>query len=247
MSDWKVGEVAPSGDPHQAHGLGGKNVFRNGDPSRPFKFEGHWYIVLGAGKNASGDLPGQTKATPTPGCPLCDNPWMQGELRLYKAATAALSDWTFVNVLFATNETAGRMIDATDNSWASQMRDCPTCPLHSVSNMFECPDFFPIGQDGRWMFVTSKILQGHQWATGGQHHWDEYYIGTFNGTAFTPEQHGVLDYGYVAAGKTAGNAANDPMVHGILIHLLLLLLPKYNCTTPFFLFEAFISFLKITF
>lgn len=64
------------------------------------------------------------------------------------------------------------------------------------------------------MFVTSKILQGHRWVTGGQHHWDEYYIGSFNGTRFSPHgshgSHGVLDYGYVAAGKTAGNAANDP-------------------------------------
>ena len=138
LADWKAGELVPDGDPHQAHGMGGKNVFRNGDPSRPFKFEDNWYIVLGAGKNATGDLPGQTKATPTPGCPLCDNPWMQGELRLYKASSPALTDWTFVNVLFATNETAGRMLDATDTAWASQMRDCPTCPLHSVSNMFEC-------------------------------------------------------------------------------------------------------------
>ena len=60
---------------------------------------------------------------------------MQGELRLYKAASPALANWSFVNVLFATNETAGRTLDnAMDNTWASQMRDCPTCPLHSVSN-----------------------------------------------------------------------------------------------------------------
>ena len=95
-----------------------------GDPSRPFHFEGSWYIVLGAGKNATGDGPLETPATPTPGCPLCDNPWMQGELRLYKASSAALTNWTFVNVLFATNETAGRTLGATDNTWASQARDC---------------------------------------------------------------------------------------------------------------------------
>lgn len=211
MSHWDVIKMDPAANPHNAHGMGTKNVFRNGDPSRPFKFDGSWYIILGAGKNVSGTGPLQTPTTPTPGCPLCDNPWMQGEARLYKASTPDLLDWTFVNVIFATNETAGRVLDTADNTWASQMRDCPTCPLHSVSNMFECPDFFPIGPDGKWMFVTSKILQGHPWVTGGQHHWDEYYIGEFNGTSFTPEQHGVLDYGYVAAGKTGGNAANDPM------------------------------------
>jgi len=85
-----------------------------------------------------------------------------------------------------------------DNTWASEMRDCPTCPLHSISNMFECPDFFPIGPDGQWMFVTSKIMQGSPWVTGGQHHWDEYYIGSFDGTSFTPDTTpgatGVLDY-----------------------------------------------------
>jgi sucrose-6-phosphate hydrolase SacC (GH32 family) len=49
-----------------------------------------------------------------------------------------------------------------------------------------------------------------------RHHWDEYYIGTFDGRNFipdmtTPGATGVLDHGYVAAGKTGGNAANDPM------------------------------------
>lgn len=43
------------------------------------------------------------------------------------------------------------------------------------------------------------------------HHWDEHSIYTLNGTAFAPEQHGVLDRGYVAAGKMGGNADNDSM------------------------------------
>ena len=64
--------------------------------------------------------------------------WMQGELRLYKATNTSLTDWHFVNVLYATNQTAGRTL-LNDNTWASEMRDCPTCPAHSVSNMFECP------------------------------------------------------------------------------------------------------------
>ena len=79
-----------------------------------------------------------------------------------------------------------------------------------------CRDFFPIGPGNKWMFVTSKILQGRTWVTGGQHHWDEYLIGEFNGTTFTPDLEtpgatGVLDYGYVAAGKTGGDEANDPL------------------------------------
>jgi hypothetical protein len=54
-------------------------VFRNGDPSRPFLFEGAWYIVLGAGKNASSARSAPPLATP--GCALCDVEWIQGELR----------------------------------------------------------------------------------------------------------------------------------------------------------------------
>ena len=65
--------MVQNGDPHQAHGMGTKNVFRNGDPSRPFKFQGEWYIVLGAGKNETGKAPLQTGATPTPGCRECNH------------------------------------------------------------------------------------------------------------------------------------------------------------------------------
>ena len=156
MAKWSSASLGV-GDPHDAHSMGGRNVFRNGDPARPFKYEGAWYVVLGAGKNATAAR--GHAWVPMPGCPLCNNPWMQGELRLYTATNASLSDWHFVNTIFATNQTAGRLL-RNDDTWASQMRDCPTCPLHSVSNMFECPDFFPIGASGKWMFVTSKILQG---------------------------------------------------------------------------------------
>ena len=80
---------------------------------------------------------------------------MQGELRLYNATNGSLTDWNFVNVIYATNHTTGRVAH-NDNTWASVMRDCPTCPMHSVSNMFECPDFFPIGPDDKWMFCDVK-------------------------------------------------------------------------------------------
>ena len=132
MSHWSGADLG-QGDPHSAHGMGPKNVFRNGDPARPFKFKGDWYIVLGAGKNAS-----TASAPAILDCPLCNNPWMQGELRLYKATNSTLSDWHFVNTIYATNQTAGRTLH-NDNTWASEMRDCPTCPMHSISNMFECP------------------------------------------------------------------------------------------------------------
>ena len=121
MADWKSANLG-AGDPHIAHGKGQQNVFRNGDPGRPFEFEGDWYIVLGAGKNTT------TIVTPTPGCPLCDVPWMWGELRLYKATNDSLLDWNFVNVIFATNQTAGRTL-YNDTTWASQMRDCLTCEI----------------------------------------------------------------------------------------------------------------------
>ena len=119
MADWKSASLG-DGDPHVAHGQGMQNVFRNGDPARPFEFKGGWYIVLGAGKNDT------TPIKPTPGCPLCDVPWMQGELRLYKASNDSLLDWHFINVIFATNETAGRTLHG-DTTWASQGRDCATC------------------------------------------------------------------------------------------------------------------------
>ena len=115
----------------------------------------------------------------------------QGELRLVRSKVNDYTAWEYVGVAFASNETAGL--------WAAP-----------ISNMFECPDFFPIGNSSKWMFVTSQIFQGHRWVTGGNHHWDQYRIGTFNGTTFVPEHQGVLDYGYVAAGKTGGNWQNGP-------------------------------------
>ena len=75
MSHWTAASLG-DGDPHVAHGLGGKNVFRNGDPARPFKYKGEWYIVLGAGKNRTTSGGNSSIA----GCPLCNVPWMQGEL-----------------------------------------------------------------------------------------------------------------------------------------------------------------------
>lgn len=44
------------------------------------------------------------------------------------------------------------------------------------------------------------------------HHWDEHSICTLNGTAFAPEQHGVLDRGYVAAGKMGGNSTTQTTI-----------------------------------
>jgi hypothetical protein len=120
-------------------------------------------------------------------------------MRLVRGLNGSYKAWEFVSVAFASNKTAGL--------WAAP-----------ISNMFECPDFFPIGTEGKWMFVTSQIFQGHRWVTGGNHHWDEYRIGSFDGTTFTPETEGVLDYGYVAAGKTGGGYMNEPVGDHAVFH-----------------------------
>lgn len=52
-----------------------------------------------------------------------------------------LDEWEFVSVMYSSNKTIGL--------WDEQL-----------SNMFECPDFFPIGSTGKWMFITSEIFQG---------------------------------------------------------------------------------------
>eukprot|EP00039_Didymoeca_costata_P005084 m.78312 g.78312 ORF g.78312 m.78312 type:complete len:705 (+) comp12665_c0_seq7:96-2210(+) len=170
LSSWKPG-VLTGPDPHIVARNGestNTGLFRVGDPSAPFIFNGSWYMVLGAGRNATNEHP------------------MQGEARLIRALNDNLTQWEFVSVMFASNQTIGH--------WAA--------PL---SNMFECPDFFPIGNSGKWMFITSQIFQGHAWVTGANHHWDQYRIGSFDGVTFTPQVQGVLDYGYVAAGKSGGN------------------------------------------
>jgi hypothetical protein len=56
-----------------------------------------WYVVLGAGKNATA-AKGHARA-PMPGCPLCNNPWMQSKLRLYRPTDATLRDRRFVNTI----------------------------------------------------------------------------------------------------------------------------------------------------
>lgn len=100
-------------------------------------------------------------------------PIYEGQVRLLRATDANWTAREFVSVLFASNITLGR--------WAEQ-----------VTNMFECPDFFPIGENGKGMLIASKIFQGPRWVAGANIHWDEYYLGTFDGNTFSPERHGVV-------------------------------------------------------
>jgi sucrose-6-phosphate hydrolase SacC (GH32 family) len=168
LSTWYP--LEPTGaDPHTAARNGEPSLqppysglFRVGDPSQPFLYNGQWHMVLGAGRNGTA-----TSSSP-----------IQGELRLVRAVNNSIGAWEFAGVIYSSNETAGL--------WAEQL-----------TNMFECPDFFPIGNNGKWMFITSQIFQGSEWVTGGNHHWDQYRIGTFDGIRFTPEVSGVLDYGCV--------------------------------------------------
>lgn len=122
------------------------------------------------------------------------------------------------------------------------MRDCPTSPLHSIANTFECkgwggarssqfkgdeaeaapPVSPPLEATLCFTFkcmltcvIYADVIHIPAMQAAGYwraaHHWDEHSICTLNGTAFAPEQHGVLDRGYVAAGKMGGNADNDSM------------------------------------
>jgi sucrose-6-phosphate hydrolase SacC (GH32 family) len=178
-----------------------------------------------------------------------------------------LLEWEFVSVLFTSNYTIGarNMFDtiSTNDEQVPTHGGATNGPsgwAAPISNMFECPDFFPIGpalpspspsaplsnssaniaedaniwEKRKWMFVTSQIFQGHAWVTGGNHHWsveslspiavnhfsltaftfcsrDQYRIGSFDGVTFKPEVQGVLDYGYVAAGKTGGRTIRSKL------------------------------------
>ena len=99
-------------------------LFRVGDPSQPFLYNGSWHLVLGAGRNG-------TAESPTP---------IQGELRLVRGINRSITAWEYVATIYSSNQTEGL--------WAEQL-----------SNMFECPDFFPFGRNGKWMFITSQIFQ----------------------------------------------------------------------------------------
>ena len=54
------------------------------------------------------------------------------------------------------------------------------------------------------MFITSQIFQGSEWVTGGNHHWDQYRIGTFDGTTFTPE----------VSARTVDRLVSEPVLVG---------------------------------
>eukprot|EP00041_Stephanoeca_diplocostata_P025899 m.689277 g.689277 ORF g.689277 m.689277 type:complete len:118 (+) comp22846_c0_seq29:89-442(+) len=64
--------------------------------------------------------------------------------------------------------------------------------VRSSANMMECPDFFPLGPDGKWVLIGS-LYKTNQW-----------WVGTVTGDPprFTPENVGIVDYGNGYAAKT---------------------------------------------
>lgn len=60
-------------------------------------------------------------------------------------------------------------------------------PAHAVGGVWECPDLFPLTVEGttetRWVLIVSMNPGGIAGGSGAQ-----YFVGDFDGTAFTPER-----------------------------------------------------------
>jgi hypothetical protein len=94
------------GAPPLPHTGARPDIFRIGDPARPFQFRGDYYLVMGVGTNGS-------KSDGSAG-------GMRGEAWLYKAQNKELTSWSYVSVLFSTNVSAGH--------WWSQPTNMLECP-----------------------------------------------------------------------------------------------------------------------
>jgi sucrose-6-phosphate hydrolase SacC (GH32 family) len=192
LADWSKAQHVPpcgpscakkgGGAPPLSHTAARPDIFRIGDPARPFQFHGEHYLVMGVGTNGSrsdGSAGG-----------------MRGETWLYKARNKELTSWSYVSVLFSTNVSAGH--------WWSQ----PT-------NMLECPDMFALGD--KWVLLVSQIMQGGTYKGGGNTHYNQWYVGDFDGAVFTPTSQGVLDWGLMAAAKTITDVANNASSRRVLL------------------------------
>ena len=190
LAVWTKAPFAHS--PKASHPGDPAGLFRVGDPSRPFFFDGEWLMIVGGGANGG------------------DGTWATAEARLYKAVPftrnggptpPALSNWSYVGIAFASNVSA-----PNPNSWG------PWNPQNPTTGMFECIDFFRIADD-RWMLMASQISEGNDaFETHPQKLTESYWIGHFDGRKFTPVGDGVgraIDFGYVAAAKTGGDLRND--------------------------------------
>ncbi len=106
------------------------------------------------------------------------------QLLLYRSSD--FKRWEFVKVL-------------TDSA---QTLDLPSIAGYPEDNMWECPEFFPLG--------TKHVLIC---STGGKNHWTS---GIFNSVTltFTPEKKGVIDYGCYYAAKTQLDSLGNRIIWG---------------------------------
>eukprot|EP00041_Stephanoeca_diplocostata_P025894 m.689101 g.689101 ORF g.689101 m.689101 type:complete len:673 (+) comp22846_c0_seq14:395-2413(+) len=111
----------------------------------------------------------------------CGNNDVGAQFCLFEADDDTLQNFTDRGSLYSTNITFGTMDD--NIVWQ---------PQNSSANMMECPDFFPLGPDGKWVLIGS-LYKTNQW-----------WVGTVTGDPprFTPENVGIVDYGNGYAAKT---------------------------------------------
>jgi hypothetical protein len=112
----------------------------------------------------------------------CNNRSNSADLSLFRAADDTLANFTFVGPMFTAYETLGSMVNG--GVWKN---------VSVKATMMECPDAFALGGSGnRWMVIGS-LYSTNQW-----------WIGTMAGSPprFTPENVGIMDYGYGYAAKT---------------------------------------------
>ena len=93
---------------------------------------------------------------------------------LFKAEDNTLANFTDAGAMYTTNETFG-LVDG-NIVWQ---------PTNTSANMMECPDFFPLGPDGKYILIGS-LYKTNQW-----------WVGTVAGNPprFTPDNVGIMDYG----------------------------------------------------
>ena len=113
-----------------------------------------------------GNKPGCETSELAPGC--------GAQFCLFKAEDNTLANFTDAGAMYTTNETFG-LVDG-NIVWQ---------PTNTSANMMECPDFFPLGPDGKYILIGS-VYKTNQW-----------WVGTVAGNPprFTPDNVGIMDYG----------------------------------------------------
>jgi hypothetical protein len=134
------------------------------DPVRAFEYpvgSDQWWVGVGGGNK-----PGCETSELAPGC--------GAQFCLFKAEDNTLANFTDAGAMYTTNETFG-LVDG-NIVWQ---------PTNTSANMMECPDFFPLGPDGKYILIGS-LYKTNQW-----------WVGTVAGNPprFTPDNVGIMDYG----------------------------------------------------